>query len=82
MRQSTSTATDTLALLQQGLTAISVQDDDFDLTGVAVQMLQCMGALTEEWPQESFTDDEVELITESTVACLEQLMTSTQQGEL
>ena len=82
MRQSTSKATDALCLIQQGLAAITIQDDDYDLAGVAVQMLQCMGALTEEWPQESFTDDEVELITESTVACLEQLMTSTQQGEL
>ena len=82
MRQSTSRATDALDLIQRGHTAITIQDDDFDLVGVAVQMLQCMGALTEEWPQESFTDDEVELITESTVACLEQLMTSTQQGEL
>jgi hypothetical protein len=82
MRQSTSRATDALGLIQEGLNVISVQDDDFDLTGVAVQMLQCMGALTDEWSQEFFTDDEVELITESTVACLEQLMTSTQQGEL
>ena len=82
MTATTTEASDTIALLQQGFIALVEQDDDYDLPGVAIQMLRCMGTLTDEYPMESFTDEEIELITESTVVCLDQLMTTTEQGEL
>ena len=81
MTRTTTEASDALSLIEEGLTVLLMEDDDYDLPGVAVQMLRCMGSLTEEWPMESFTDGEIELITESTMVCLQQLMATTEQGE-
>ena len=81
MAPTTTHASDALELIQQGNLAIIEQDDDYDLPGVALQLLRCMGSLTDEFPMEAFTDEEIELISETTVVCLDQLMTPTQQGE-
>ena len=47
-------------------------DENNELTEAAMNCL---------YELEAFTDEEIELITETTVVCLDQLMTPTQQGE-
>lgn len=81
MTQTSTQASDAINLVYEGLSVLTVQDDDYDLPGVAIQLLRTMGSLTDEYPIESFTDDELELITETTVACLNQLMDTAEQGE-
>lgn len=82
MTQTSTQASDAINLVYEGLSVLTVQDDEYDLPGVAIQLLRTMGSLTDEYPIESFTDDELELITETTVACLNQLMDTAEQGEI
>ena len=81
MTQTSTQASDAINLVYEGLSVLTMQDDDYDLPGVAIQLLRTMGSLTDEYPIESFTDDELELITETTLACLNQLMDTAEQGE-
>ena len=82
MTQTSTQASDAINLVYEGLSVLTMQDDEYDLPGVAIQLLRTMGSLTDEYPIESFTDDELELITETTVACLNQLMDTAEQGEI
>lgn len=81
MAPTTCEASDAIDLISQGYVALLDQDDDYDLTSIACQLLQTMGCLSHEYPMESFTDEEIELLTESTLVCLQQLMMTAEQGE-
>ena len=81
MTSTTTECSDALVLVEEAYEVIVMQDDDYYLVGVALTLLQTLGSLTDEWPLESFTDEEIELITESTGVCLQQLMTTHEQGE-
>ena len=74
-------ASDAIELIAQGIVILEEQDYDYDLNTIACQLLQTMGSLTDEYPMEYFTDEEIDLITATTMACLSQLMTQTEQGE-
>lgn len=50
------------------------KDGTYDLIQVSVQLLQTMGSLTDEYSIEHFTDDELTLISETTIACLTTLV--------
>lgn len=74
-------ASDALTLLAEGYSVLATKDDDYCLQEIAMQMLQNIGSLTDEFSQECFTDDEIELITQATVMCLDTFMTSAEQGD-
>jgi len=46
---------------------------------IAAQTLRTLGSLTEEYPPEYFTDDEIDYIAEATIFCLDNLLHT--QGE-
>ena len=81
MTPTTTEVSDGLELIRQGTIALIEQDDDYDLTGVAVQVLRIMGTMTDQYPLEAFTDEEIELITDATVTCLDSLMANAEQGD-
>ena len=81
MTPTTTEVSDGLELIRQGTIALLEKDDDYDLTGVAVQVLRIMGDMTDHFPMEAFTDEEIELITDATVTCLDSLMASAEQGD-
>ena len=49
---------------------------------VAVQLLRTLAVLTDEYPMEYFTDEEIDLITEATVESIHYVTTQAEQGEL
>ena len=72
---------DAISLLVEGYAVLAAKEDDYWLQEVAMQVLQTIGSLTDAFSQECFTDDEIELITQATVICLDTFMTSAEQGE-
>ena len=48
---------------------------------IAIQLLRTLGTLTDEYPMEYFTDEEIDLITEATVESIHYITTQAEQGE-
>ena len=52
-----------------------------DELSIAIQILRTLGTLTEEYPMEYFTDEEIDLITEATIESIHYVKTQAEQGE-
>tara|TARA_B100000214_G_C23493256_1_gene412687 strand:- start:8 stop:253 length:246 start_codon:yes stop_codon:yes gene_type:complete len=48
---------------------------------IAVQLLRTLTVLTDEYPMEYFTDEEIDLITEATIESIHYVKTQAEQGE-
>ena len=58
-----------------------MMNHECDELTIAIQILRTLGTLTEEYPMEYFTDEEIDLITEATVESIHYVKTRAEQGE-
>ena len=58
-----------------------MMNHECDELSIAIQILRTLGTLTEEYPMEYFTDEEIDLITEATVESIHYVKTQAEQGE-
>ena len=58
-----------------------MMNHECDELTIAIQILRTLGTLTEEYPMEYFTDEEIDLITEATVESIHYVKTQAEQGE-
>ena len=58
-----------------------MMNHECDELTIAIQLLRTLGTLTEEYPMEYFTDEEIDLITEATVESIHYVKTQAEQGE-
>jgi len=81
MTESTAIVSYALQLLVRGNTEL---EDPFVPTPrreeVAMGLLEIMGALANEYDPGHFTDEEIELITNTTMVCLDTLVNQAQEG--
>mgnify|MGYP003112207776 CR=1 FL=1 len=76
----TTVISDSLTNVEQALYHLLNYECD-ELT-IAIQILRTLGTLTDEYPMEYFTDEEIDLITEATVESIHYVKTLAEQGEL
>ena len=70
---------DALANVEHAL--YHMMNHECDELTIAIQLLRTLGTLTEEYPMEYFTDEEIDLITEATVESIHYVKTQAEQGE-
>ena len=58
-----------------------MMNHECDELTIAIQILRTLGTLTEEYPMEYFTDEEIDLITEATIESIHYVKTRAEQGE-
>ena len=58
-----------------------MMNHECDELTIAIQLLRTLGTLTDEYPMEYFTDEEIDLITEATVESIHYVTTQAEQGE-
>ena len=59
-----------------------MMNHECDELTIAIQLLRTLAVLTDEYPMEYFTDEEIDLITEATVESIHYVTTQAEQGEL
>lgn len=80
MTHTTTVISDALTNVEQAL--YHLMNYECDELSIAIQLLRTLGTLTEEYPMEYFTDEEIDLITEATVESIHYVKTLAEQGEL
>jgi len=78
--------THTTTVISDALTNVenalyTMMNHECDELTIAIQLLRTLGTLTEEYPMEYFTDEEIDLITEATVESIHYVKTQAEQGE-
>ena len=76
----TTVISDALNNVEQAL--YHMMNYECDELSIAIQLLRTLGTLTDEYPMEYFTDEEIDLITEATVESIHYVKTLAEQGEL
>ena len=79
MTHTTTVISDALTNVEQGL--YHLQNYECDELTLAIQILRTLGSLTDNYPMEYFTDEEIDLITEATVESIHYVKTQAEQGE-
>ena len=79
MTHSSTTISDALTNVDNAL--YHMMNHECDELTIAIQILRTLGTLTEEYPMEYFTDEEIDLITEATVESIHYVKTQAEQGE-
>ena len=79
MTHTTPVISDALANVDNAL--YHMMNHECDELTIAIQILRTLGTLTEEYPMEYFTDEEIDLITEATVVSIHYVKTRAEQGE-
>ena len=79
MTHTTTVISDALTNVEQALYHLMNYECD-ELT-IAIQILRTLGTLTDEYPMEYFTDEEIDLITEATIESIHYMKTQAEQGE-
>jgi hypothetical protein len=74
------TISDALYSIQDGLEVLQQYDTEGNLT-LACGILRTLGSMTDKYPIEYFTDEELDLITEATIESIHTVRTYT-EGEL
>ena len=80
MTHTTTVISDALTNVEQALYHLMNYECD-ELT-IAIQILRTLGTLTDEYPMEYFTDEEIDLITEATIESIHYMKTQAEQGEV
>ena len=80
MTHSSTVISDALTNVEQAL--YHMMNHECDELTIAIQLLRTLGTLTDEYPMEYFTDEEIDLITEATVESIHYVKTLAEQGEL
>jgi len=81
LTESTAVVSHAINLLQEGSERLRWGPQYGDRTELAANLLSVLGALMEEYAPEHFTEDEIELISATTLLCIEVLVTHTHQQE-
>ena len=79
MTHSSTVISDALNNVEQAL--YHLMNYECDELSIAIQLLRTLGTLTDEYPMEYFTDEEIDLITEATVESIHYVTTQAEQGE-
>ena len=79
MTHSSTVISDALTNVEEAL--YHMMNHECDELTIAIQLLRTLGTLTEEYPMEYFTDEEIDLITEATVESIHYVTTQADQGE-
>jgi len=79
MTHTTTVVSDALSNVEHAL--YHLQNYECDELTIAIQLLRTLGALTDQYPMEYFTDEEIDLITEATVESIHYVKTQAEQGE-
>jgi hypothetical protein len=79
MTHSSTVISDALTNVEQAL--YHMMNYECDELSIAIQLLRTLGTLTDEYPMEYFTDEEIDLITEATVESIHYVKTQAEQGE-
>ena len=79
MTHSSTVISDALTNVEQAL--YHMMNYECDELSIAIQLLRTLGTLTDEYPMEYFTDEEIDLITEATVESIHYITTQAEQGE-
>ena len=80
MTHSSTVISDALTNVEEAL--YHMMNHECDELTIAIQLLRTLGTLTDEYPMEYFTDEEIDLITEATVESIHYVKTLAEQGEL
>ena len=80
MTHTSTVISDALTNVEQAL--YHLMNYECDELSIAIQLLRTLGTLTDEYPMEYFTDEEIDLITEATVESIHYVKTLAEQGEL
>ena len=80
MTHSSTVISDALTNVDEAL--YHMMNYECDELPIAIQILRTLGTLTDEYPMEYFTDEEIDLITEATVESIHYVKTLAEQGEL
>ena len=79
MTHSSTVISDALTNVEEAL--YHMMNHECDALTIAIQLLRTLGTLTDEYPMEYFTDEEIDLITEATVESIHYVTTQAEQGE-
>ena len=79
MTHSSTVISDALTNVEQAL--YHMMNYECDELTIAIQLLRTLGTLTDEYPMEYFTDEEIDLITEATIESIHYVTTQAEQGE-
>ena len=79
MTHSSTVISDALTNVEQAL--YHMMNYECDELSIAIQLLRTLGTLTDEYPMEYFTDEEIDLITEATIESIHYVTTQAEQGE-
>tara|TARA_Y100001963_G_scaffold109296_1_gene151119 strand:+ start:1190 stop:1432 length:243 start_codon:yes stop_codon:yes gene_type:complete len=79
MTHSSTVISDALTNVEEAL--YHMMNHECDELTIAIQLLRTLGTLTDEYPMEYFTDEEIDLITEATVESIHYITTQAEQGE-
>tara|TARA_R100001443_G_scaffold110568_1_gene122601 strand:+ start:541 stop:783 length:243 start_codon:yes stop_codon:yes gene_type:complete len=79
MNHSTTIISDAMHSVEHALETL--QNYECDELTLAIQILRTLGSLTDNYPMEYFTDEEIDLITEATVESIHYVKTQAEQGE-
>ena len=79
MTHSSTVISDALTNVEEAL--YHMMNYECDELSIAIQLLRTLGTLTDEYPMEYFTDEEIDLITEATIESIHYMKTQAEQGE-
>ena len=79
MTHSSTVISDALTNVDEAL--YHMMNYECDELSIAIQILRTLGTLTEEYPMEYFTDEEIDLITDATIESINYIKTQAEQGE-
>ena len=79
MTHSSTVISDALTNVEEAL--YHMMNHECDELTIAIQLLRTLGTLTDEYPMEYFTDEEIDLITEATIESIHYVTTQAEQGE-
>lgn len=79
MTNSSTVISDALTHVDEAL--YHMMNYECDELSIAIQILRTLGTLTEEYPMEYFTDEEIDLITDATIESINYIKTQAEQGE-
>ena len=79
MTHSSTVISDALTNVEEAL--YHMMNHECDELTIAIQLLRTLGTLTDEYPMEYFTDEEIDLITEATIESIHYMKTQAEQGE-
>ena len=80
MTRTSTEISDALVTVEEAL--YHMMNYECDELSIAIGILRTLGSMTDTYPMEYFTDEEIELNTEATIESINYVKTLAEQGEL